>query len=184
MLVIKIYEVLCSIVRLIIFKSCYLSKLKFENIFTCYLGSGSKFILNSKSSIIKVGKNFKCREQVKLKSTKGLISIGNNVFFNSGCSINCRKKIIIGDNTIFGEGIKIYDHDHIYMKDTLTRENGFKEEEIHIGSNVWIGSNSVILKGVTIGDNVVIAAGTIVNKNIESGTILYDKINLTKVKYM
>ncbi|MDE5784325.1 MAG: acyltransferase, partial [Prevotella sp.] len=37
-----------------------------------------------------------------------------------------------------------------------------KPESVRIGENVWIGLNSVILKGSEIGDNSVVAAGSIV----------------------
>ena len=43
---------------------------------------------------------------------------------------------------------------------------------VHIGKNVWIGANSVILPGVTIGNNAVIAAGSIVTKDISEGVIV------------
>ena len=33
-----------------------------------------------------------------------------------------------------------------------------------IGNNVWIGLNSIILKGVSVGDNTIIAAGSVVTK--------------------
>ncbi|MDY2800011.1 MAG: DapH/DapD/GlmU-related protein, partial [Fusobacterium mortiferum] len=51
----------------------------------------------------------------------------------------------------------------------------FKTSKIKIGNNVWIGSNSVILKGVIIGNNVVIGAGSIVTKNIENKIIYLNK---------
>lgn len=37
---------------------------------------------------------------------------------------------------------------------------------IHIGKDVWIGSNATVLPGVTIGDGAVIAAGAIVTKDV------------------
>ena len=46
---------------------------------------------------------------------------------------------------------------------------------IKIGNNVWIGANSIILKGVTIGDNSVIAAGTIVREDVDSNTLYYQE---------
>ena len=55
-----------------------------------------------------------------------------------------------------------------------TLNHGIRPEErhdlipkpIHIGKNVWIGSNSTILPGVSIGDNAVIGAGSVVTKDI------------------
>jgi acetyltransferase-like isoleucine patch superfamily enzyme len=43
---------------------------------------------------------------------------------------------------------------------------------VKIGSNVWIGMNAVILKGVTIGDNSVVAAGSVVTKSVAANTVV------------
>lgn len=40
------------------------------------------------------------------------------------------------------------------------------------GNNVWIGTRVMILKGVKVGDGSIIVAGSIVNKNINSNTIV------------
>lgn len=39
------------------------------------------------------------------------------------------------------------------------------------GKDVWIGSNSTVLPGVTIGDNAVIGAGSVVTKDIPKNTV-------------
>lgn len=46
------------------------------------------------------------------------------------------------------------------------------KEPVVIGNDVWIGSNSVILQGVTVGDGSIIAAGAVVTKNVDSYTIV------------
>ena len=43
---------------------------------------------------------------------------------------------------------------------------------IHIGKNVWIGANAMVLPGVTIGDGAVIAAGAIVTKDVPPFTVV------------
>ena len=43
---------------------------------------------------------------------------------------------------------------------------------IVLGKNVWVGSNSTILQGVTIGDNAVVGAGAVVTKDVEANTIV------------
>lgn len=101
--------------------------------------------------------------------------IGNNVFFNNYCSINCLDKISIGEKTQFGEGVKMYDHNHTYTfaNDTLdVARDKFNTAPIIIGKNCWIGSNVTILKGVTIGDNVVIGANNLVYKSVPANTVL------------
>lgn len=44
--------------------------------------------------------------------------------------------------------------------------------QVVIGNDVWIGSHSLILGGVTIGDGAVVAAGAVVTKDVEPYTIV------------
>lgn len=43
---------------------------------------------------------------------------------------------------------------------------------IRLGKNVWVGSNSTILRGVTIGDNAIIAAGSVVTKDVAVDSVV------------
>lgn len=55
-----------------------------------------------------IGKNTTFRKNFGLYLEKGAsIKIGNDCFFNRGCSINCLESVEIGDHTIFGENVKI-----------------------------------------------------------------------------
>lgn len=107
------------------------------------------------------------------KEGKSEIKIGNKCFFNNFCSINALEKIEIGDGCIFGEGIKIYDHNHRFADNSKDiKEQGFSSEPVKIGNHCWFGSNVIVLKGCTIGDNCVIGAGSIVSESIPSDTIV------------
>lgn len=103
----------------------------------------------------------------------GKVSLGKDVFFNNGCSINCRQEVNIGDNCLFGEGVRIYDHNHRFRDpDKPVASQGFKCAPVRIGGNTWIGSDVVILKGVTIGSNAVIGAGCVIDFDVPSRTIV------------
>ena len=74
---------------------------------------------------------------------------------------------------MFGENVKLYDHNHNYEDpESCIVDQGFKEGEIIIGNNCWVGSNVVILYNVHIGDNCIIGAGCVVYKDLESSSIL------------
>lgn len=103
------------------------------------------------------------------------LTIGDGCQFNTGCSITCQKRITIGPNCLFGEGVRIYDHDHRFDSGQVYRDE-FTMAPITIGSGCWFGSGVTILKGVTIGDNVIVAAGTRVTKSIPSNTLVREKI--------
>ncbi|WP_313386165.1 acyltransferase [Chishuiella sp.] len=103
--------------------------------------------------------------------------INNNFFMNNYCSINCLDKIEIGENTLFGEGVKLYDHNHKYSSSPNFRIEAreFNTAPIKIGKNCWLGSNVTVLKGVTIGDNCIIGAGCIIYKDIPANSMIINK---------
>lgn len=93
------------------------------------------------------------------------ISVGKNFFANYNCTIIDVAKVTIGDNCQFAPNVSIYTAGHPIHP---AIRNTLYEYGIHvtIGSNVWIGGNSVVLPGVNIGDNCVIGAGSVVTKDI------------------
>lgn len=134
---------------------------------------------------ISIGKRVLYRKGFSLLvDSNAHFTIGDGCFFNNYCSIAVKKKVSIGNNTLFGENVKIYDHNHRFNNVNLPIENqGYTTAAIKIGKHCWIGSNVVILKGTVIGDNCVIGAGCIVSGNIPKNTILKVKeSNFQKIK--
>jgi len=80
--------------------------------------------------------------------------------------------ISIGDNVIIASGVKFLTHDGALglMKDDKGRR--YTYSPIEIGSNVFIGINSIIMPGIRIGDRVIVAAGSVITKSVPSGTIV------------
>lgn len=97
------------------------------------------------------------------------IHIGKNVFLNTGCSFQDRGGIFIGDGTMIGMNVNIATLNHGLTPETRGTTYA---APVHIGKNVWIGSNATILAGVTIGDNAVIAAGAVVTKDVAENTLV------------
>lgn len=97
------------------------------------------------------------------------ITIGNNVFFNSGCEFQDQGGISIDDGTLLGHNVVLVTLNH--CMNPKQRAN-LEPAPIHIGKNVWIGANAMVLPGVTIGDGAVIAAGAIVTKDVPANTIV------------
>lgn len=127
-----------------------------------------------------LGRNFQFRKGFTLLlNKKSKVDIGDEVFFNNFCTICILEALTIGKGTIFGENVKIYDHNHVYSNpDVPIKCQGYTSAPIHIGKHCWIGSNVTILKGVTIGDNCVIGAGCVVYKDVPTGTVLINKQEL------
>ena len=125
---------------------------------------------------LEIGENFKMRDGAKIRvRTGGVCQIGRNTSLNCNNIITCREKVIIGNDVYLSPNVQIYDHDHDFRTEGGVKAGKYRTESIEIGSNVWIGANSVILKGSRIGDNAVIAAGSIVKGEVPSGTVLIQK---------
>lgn len=136
------------------------------------LGSGCNLI----SCNMKAGASTLKNVRLKTFSPSSTIIIESNVDLN-GTSISCRsRKILIKKNTLIGPNVIISDSDFHCVTPEFRipgkRKSCFENDrDIIIGENVWIGMNSIILKGVIIGDNSVIGAGSVVTKNVDGNCI-------------
>ena len=91
------------------------------------------------------------------------LSIGNS-FINREVKIICNRRISIGDGCVIAMGTVIRDNDGGHHQ--MLSENYQNQKPITIENHVWIGENSMILKGVTIGEGAVIAASSLINKDV------------------
>ena len=104
------------------------------------------------------------------------IKIGDNTHFYSPWSISIDTQrpwmIEIGDNVHITAGVTILQHGYDWA--VIQKKYGEvigSSGKIKVGNNVFIGTKSTILKGVTIGDNVIIGANSLVNKNLDSNGV-------------
>ena len=74
-----------------------------------------------------------------------------------------------GDGSLIGHNVVLATINHDLLP-SQKRKNHYAP--ITIGSNVWIGSNAVILPGVTIGEWAVVAAGAVVTKDVPPYTVV------------
>ena len=131
-----------------------------------------------------IGNNFISRYNLRIEAiesygnvkNKPIITIGNNVCFNTDVHIGCINKIQIGDNCLIGSKVLITDHDHgKFDKQNLelspAARNLYSKGGVVIGANVWIGELVSILSGVNIGANSIIAANSVVTQDIPSNSV-------------
>lgn len=96
------------------------------------------------------------------------ITLGRNVFINAGCHFQDHGGVTLGDGCLIGHNVVFATLNH-----GMAPENrgAMYPAPIRLGRNVWVGSNSTILQGVTVGDNAVIAAGAVVTKDVAPDTV-------------
>ena len=99
------------------------------------------------------------------------ITIGDRVFIGRKCEFNCNSKITIGNDCLIASNTIFVDIGHGIEKNALMNTQPCSVEEIVIEDDVWIGTQSIILKGVTIGKGSIVGAGSLVNRSIPGNEI-------------
>lgn len=133
-------------------------------------------ITMDKGAKLKIGRSFKMRDGAKIRVRKKAICIiGDNTSVNCNNMIACREKIEIGDNVMFSPNVQIYDHDHDFRVEGGVKSGKYRTSPVKIGNNVWIGANTVILRGTEIGDNCVVGAGCVLKGHYKAGTKIIQK---------
>lgn len=97
---------------------------------------------------------------------------GKNVFIGENVSIapdvtlaaSSQGKISIGDRCAIASGTRIVTATH--DPNVLPISSVGLNKSVTIGHDVWIGTASVILPGVTINDGAIVAAGAVVSKDV------------------
>ncbi|CAK6476280.1 2,3,4,5-tetrahydropyridine-2,6-dicarboxylate N-acetyltransferase [Peribacillus frigoritolerans] len=129
-----------------------------------------------KNAKMHFGKMIRVRSGSKLRVRKGAeMQIGRNTFLNHGCIFTAHERISIGENVQFGPNVLIYDHDHDYKQKHGLKDLLYKTTPVKIGDNVWIGANTVILRGTKIGNNCVVGAGSIIKGDYPDNMVITQK---------
>ena len=100
------------------------------------------------------------------------IRIGDNVGMSS-TRIWIHDGLTVGNNVKIGGGVLLIDTDCHPVDYSVRRisNEGTCSAPIIIEDDVWIGAQSIVLKGVTIGARSIIGAGSVVTKSIPSDCI-------------
>jgi acetyltransferase-like isoleucine patch superfamily enzyme len=81
--------------------------------------------------------------------------------------------VTIGNHVNLAKGVTITALNHNFEDITLRiDQQGVSTNTVTISDDVWIGTNSVVLPGVTIGTHSVVAAGAVVTKDVPPYTIV------------
>ena len=145
-------------------------------------------------SKIKIGNNCLINGRLVTEYKDSEIEIKNNVFIGGNTILDCLSKIFIDDNVLISYECILADHDsHSIESDKRKNDLArFKQNQmiwsdvsakpINIHKNAWIGTRSIILKGVTIGEGAIVAAGSVVTKDVPDYTLVAGNPAIIKKK--
>lgn len=124
---------------------------------------GDNFIFSTGSNFNQLSRNIRGSIYV---AGNAVLKIGDNVGISSSC-IWVTDSITIGNHVNIGADTLILDTDAHHL-DWQERRNGGERSSkpIIIEDDAFIGTRSIILKGVTIGARSIIGAGSVVAKSV------------------
>lgn len=99
----------------------------------------------------------------------GEVKVGKNTWIGPFTVLDGSGTLDIGDNCSISAGVQIYSHDSVKWAVSGGTEK-YEYSPTKIGSNCYIGPNTIIAKGVTIGDGTIIGANSLVKNSFSAGS--------------
>jgi acetyltransferase-like isoleucine patch superfamily enzyme len=109
---------------------------------------------------------------LKVVDSNARLTIADLVFVGAACEIDVAVSVSIGAHTLLAPGVFITDHTHNMRRHARLDAQGTRSAPVTIGEDVWLGTKSVIMAGVTIGDGAVVGAGAVVTKDVAPYSIV------------
>lgn len=129
-----------------------------------YLGKGARICV-AERAFCEIGSGVYLSRGCLLQANEGArLSVASGVFFNENVRVVVQERVEIGEDTLFGPNVCVYDHDHVFDVDGVHDE--LKSSPVYIGERCWIGSNALVTRGVTVAERVCIGGGSVVTRSL------------------
>lgn len=149
------------------------------------LGLDARLINENERAAVSLGNHAIVRGMIHVHRT-GQVQIGEECYIGDDTILYSSKGISIGAGTLLAHNVQVFDNTTHPLDAGQRRAHframlGLQKKQavsipaapITIGNDCWIGTGSIILKGVTIGDRSIIAAGAVVTKDVPTDHILF-----------
>lgn len=100
----------------------------------------------------------------------GDVRVGANTWIGPFTMLDGSGGLEIGQGCSISTGVQIYSHDTVRWAVSEGREPA-ERSPVRIGDFTYVGSQTVVSRGVTIGDHAVIGACSFVNRDIPAYTV-------------
>lgn len=96
------------------------------------------------------------------------LEIGDFTYIGEANNLRAAGGIRIGAKCLISQGVSIIGANHSFDPNIpiIDQPSQSGKKGVVIGDDVWIGTNSTILPGVTIGTGAIVAAGSIVTSSV------------------
>lgn len=96
-----------------------------------------------------------------------IVTIGDRCIIGRHSSIVGHFEIVIEDDVFFGPNVYVTDQNHSTADPVVPiGKQSQTELPVRIGQGSWLGTNVVVLPGVTIGEHTAVGAGSVVTQDL------------------
>lgn len=113
---------------------------------------------------VRMGRNVVFHFRTEIRDPFNL-AIGKGSIVGDNAILDARSNLTIGRNVNLSSNVSIYTLQHNHRSPVFDC-NFDKDLSVKIEDRVWLGSNTVVLPGVTIGEGAVVCAGAVVTKDV------------------
>ena len=132
-----------------------------------FVGQYSQLDATYKDSFIRLGNDVRLARFCSLRAGEQGITVHDGVGINKLCFLDGNGGIEIGADTLISPGVQCLSGNHIIDDpDVPIKYQGTAYGKVTIGKDCWLGTNAVVLPGVTIGRGAVVGAGAVVTRDI------------------
>ncbi len=105
-----------------------------------------------------------------------VLRIGDRSFLGHNVAITCNREVVIEDDVLIAAECKIADYDgHAALFERRIKDLPPAAEEIRavrICRGAWIGTGSMVLKGVTVGEGAIVGAHSVVTHDVPAYAVV------------
>jgi acetyltransferase-like isoleucine patch superfamily enzyme len=138
----------------------------------CFLCPGVKLEIGP-GATLRIGRWVWIGHGSKIRVHEGEVSIGAKTVMGQECTISAYQHVEIGRECIVADRVMLIDFDHgVVEVERPIRLQGIYKRDVRVGSNVWMGYGSCILRGVSVGHNSIVGTNAVVTKDVPENAVV------------
>jgi acetyltransferase-like isoleucine patch superfamily enzyme len=145
---------------------------RFQTDGICFICPGVKFEIG-RTATLRIGRWSWIGHDSKIRVHEGEVSIGAKTVMGQECTISAYQHVSIGRECIIADRVMLIDFDHgVVEVERPIRLQGIYKRDVRVGSNVWMGYGSCVLRGVSVGHNSVVGTNAVVTKDVPENAVV------------
>jgi acetyltransferase-like isoleucine patch superfamily enzyme len=110
---------------------------------------------------------------IEARNPSSVVAFGASTHLNNCVTIVSEGPgVKIGERCVVGPGVHIYDSDFHAIDASVRSVAAPAMAAVNIADDVFIGSNAIVLKGVTVGAGSVVGAGALVTADVPERSVV------------